>query len=102
MFLGFGRFLIEFDFPTNGFTPEFDILKPSHSICFWKNAHFSHFTAIFLLSKMFKMFVNIALCSFNEPFEAIKMSSIHQLVKRMSFNKESITLWNSFGISPNP
>ena len=42
MFLGFRRLSIEFDFPTNGFTPEFDILKPSHSISFWKNAHYRH------------------------------------------------------------
>ena len=30
---------------------------------------------------MFKIFDNIALCSFSDPFEAIKMSSIYQLVK---------------------
>ena len=61
IFLGFGRLFIEADFPTNGFTPEFDILNPSHSISFRKNAYFSHFTAMFLLSKMFKILL-ISLC----------------------------------------
>ena len=72
IFLAFGRLFIESDCPTSGFTPEFDILNPSHSSFFWKNAHFFHFTAMFLLSKMFKIFVSIALCSFKDPFEAIK------------------------------
>ena len=75
MFLGFGRFFIESEIPTNGFNPEFDIVKPSHSISFWKNAQFSHFTAMFLLYKMFKIFLNIALCLFRDPFEATKLSS---------------------------
>ena len=72
MFLGFGRLFIESNFTTNGFNPEFDILNPSHFVSFWKNAHFSHFTAMFLLSKIFNVFASIALSSFNDPFEAIK------------------------------
>ena len=29
----------------SGAMPDFDIVKPSHSIFFWKNLHFDHLTA---------------------------------------------------------
>ena len=44
-FFGFGMSLIALVLSISGAIPDFDILKPSHSIFFWKNLHFDHLIA---------------------------------------------------------
>ena len=76
IFFAVGKFFNASALPTKGCTPSPEILKPSHSISDFKNAHFPHLTAMLFLSNIDKILYTIDLCSSKGPREATRMSSM--------------------------
>ena len=75
--------------------PRLGYLESQPFCVFWKEGTFLPLDChVYTIQKLLKKFKSIALSSSKDVFEAIKMSSIKQLVNGISFSSEFIVFWN--------
>ena len=78
------------------------MLNPNHSTCLHANLHLFKHIARFLSSSFFRSDCNFCLCSSNDPFVTIDISSKYAEVFVQFVRVRSIAYRNSAGISLRP